>query len=122
MRDTPYSPKIKYLREESEARLSNVVQFAHDIATFRLEVTSKPGARSLQIRPGQAIVLDFMEWIGPPQYLYMADEAPGSINDDRICTWTVSSAHEGEEVTWFESTMREMSGGTVRGTLFDICR
>jgi NAD(P)H-flavin reductase len=129
---SPYSPKIKYLLEEPEAlattskglqgRLISAVQFSSDIAIFRFEVTSQPGAKGLKIRPGQAIVLDFMDWIGPPVYQHMADNAPGSINDDRVRTWTVSSAHEDQDVTWFELTMREMKGGTVTGALFNILR
>jgi NAD(P)H-flavin reductase len=129
---SPYSPKIKYLREEPEAlkagsglhmgRLSSAVQYADDIATFRFEVVSKPGAEPLKIRPGQAIVLDFMDWIGPPQYQHMANNAPGSINDDRVRTWTVSSTHEHGDVKWFELTMREMKGGAVTGALFKTLR
>lgn len=93
---SPYSPKIKCLLEEPEAlattskglqgRLVSAVQFSSDIAIFRFEATSKPGARGLKIRPRQAIVLDFMDWIGPPVYQHMANDAPGSINDDRVRT------------------------------------
>ena len=129
---SPYSPKIKYLLEEPEAkataasghqaRLISAVQFAPDIATLRFQVISKPGVEDLKIRPGQAIVLDFMDWIGPPVYQHMANDAPGSINDDRVRTWTVSSAHEDREVTWFELTMREMKGGAVTGALFNTLK
>ncbi|KAH8669148.1 hypothetical protein BX600DRAFT_397030 [Xylariales sp. PMI_506] len=127
---SPYSPKIKYLVEEPQpdagagaghkARLTRALRLSHDLAVFRLEVVSKPGAKPLNIRPGQAIALDFMDWIGPPQYQHMANSAPGSINDDRVRTWTVSSAHESDTVTWFEMTMREMKGGAVTGALFKL--
>jgi NAD(P)H-flavin reductase len=127
---SPYSPKIKYLLEEPEAltatsgehkaRLISAAQFAPDIAIFRFRVASKPGATSLRIRPGQAVVLDFMDWIGPPVYRHMADESPSSINDDRVRTWTVSSSHEDIQATWFELTMREMKGGAVTGALFKL--
>jgi ferredoxin-NADP reductase len=127
---SPYSPKIKYLREEPEAlrtgsgvhraRLLSAVQHADEVATFRFEVVSKSGAEPLKIRPGQAVVLDFMDWIGPPQYQHMANNAPGSINDDRVRTWTVSSAHERGDVKWFDLTMREMKGGAVTGALFKV--
>jgi NAD(P)H-flavin reductase len=63
-----------------------------------------------------------MDWIGPPVYQHMANDAPGSINDDRVRTWTVSSAHEDQDATWFELTMHEMKGGTVTGALFNILR
>ncbi|KAH8819357.1 hypothetical protein F5884DRAFT_839420 [Xylogone sp. PMI_703] len=129
---SPYSPKIKYLYDEPEskatassghkARLIGATPFGPDIATLRFAVVSKPGLEGLKIRPGQAIVLDFMDWIGPPVYRHMANEAPGSINDDRVRTWTVSSAHEGHDITWFELTMREMKGGAVTGALFNVLR
>lgn len=129
---SPYSPKVKYLVEEPKgqasaggvhkATLSSATQLSHDLAVFRFKVTSKPGAEPIKIRPGQAIALDFMEWIGPPAYQHMANSAPGSINDDRVRTWTVSSTHEDRDVTWFDLTMREMKGGAVTGALFDVLR
>jgi ferredoxin-NADP reductase len=129
---SPYSPKIKYLveeigaksrdSEERKAKLQEAVQVSSDLAVFRFQVISKPGAGDLRICPGQAIVLDFMDWIGPPQYEHMANSAPGSINDDRVRTWTVSSAHEERNATYFELTMREMKGGAVTGALFDRLR
>ncbi|KAL5003285.1 hypothetical protein BDV10DRAFT_154605 [Aspergillus recurvatus] len=130
---SPYSPKVKYLVEEAgvqgavrpnhRAALETARHLSCDLAVLRFKVVSdKCGSARLSIRPGQAIVLDFMDWLGPPQYRHMADNAPGSINDDRVRTWTVSSAHEGREVSWFELTMREMKGGAVTGALFDILR
>lgn len=129
---SPYSPKIKYLVEEigsqvgkseqRKATLQEAVLISPDLAVLRFKTTSKSGANDLRIRPGQAMVLDFMDWIGPPQYQHMANSAPGSINDDRIRTWTVSSAHEGRNMTWFELTMREVKGGAVTGALFDLLR
>jgi ferredoxin-NADP reductase len=129
---SPYSPKIKYLLEEPEALmtasgahkalLTGAVQFAPDIAMFRFEVISKHGAGNLNIRPGQAIVLDFMDWIGPPVYQHMADESPSSVNDDRVRTWTVSSAHEDRDAVFFDLTMRKMKGGAVTGALFNVLR
>ncbi|KAJ5898770.1 hypothetical protein N7495_003514 [Penicillium taxi] len=129
---SPYSPKVKYLLEEAgskiggsqqhRALLEEAVQLSSDLAVFKFKVKSTPGADDLKIRPGQAIVLDFMDWIGPPQYQHMANSTPGSINDDRVRTWTVSSAHENEKATRFELTMREAKGGTVTGALFDLMR
>ncbi|KAJ5897117.1 uncharacterized protein N7473_006516 [Penicillium subrubescens] len=127
---SPYSPKIKYLVEETgsemseteghKANLQEAVQLSSDLAVFKFKVNTNPGTAGLKIRPGQAIVLDFMDWIGPPRYRHMADSAPESINDDRVRTWTVSSAHEGQNATWFELTMRKMPGGAVTGALFNI--
>lgn len=129
---SPYSPKIKYLVEESEgqadsaeqcrAQLENAVRISSDLAVFRFKVIAKSGFSDLIIQPGQAIILDFMRWMGPPQYRHMADFAPKSLNDDRVRTWTVSSAHENQNVSWFELTMREMKGGAVTGALFDVFR
>ncbi|EAU33071.1 conserved hypothetical protein [Aspergillus terreus NIH2624] len=126
---SPYSPKIKYLVEEAEADtggsdahkavLVTGIQLSDDLAVFRFNVLSKDGAPPLKVRPGQALALDFMKWVGPPEYQHMADSAPGSINDDRVRTWTVSSAHEGIDITWFELTMRKMKGGIVTGALFN---
>lgn len=145
---SPYSPKIKYLVDEPEAlaaaasggqkaKLVSAVRYSDDIATFRFQVVHAKQQRaknSLNIRPGQAVVLDFMDWIGPPKYSHMANSAPGSINDDRVRTWTVSSAHETDTnpttnddddaggADHFEMTMREMPGGAVTGALFNVLR
>ncbi|RJE25706.1 Oxidoreductase [Aspergillus sclerotialis] len=112
---SPYSPKVKYLVEETGAQ-------SRDSAEHKAKLQEAPGAGDLRIRPGQAIVLDFMEWIGPPEYQHTADSNPQSINDDRVRTWTVSSAHEEKNVTCFELTMRAMKGGAVTGALFDQLR
>jgi ferredoxin-NADP reductase len=129
---SPYSPKVKYLVEEAEsqmgssqqhkAKLQEAVRLSSDLAVFKFKVESEIGANDLEIRPGQAIVLDFMDWIGPPQYQHMANSAPGSINDDRVRTWTVSSAHEQKNATFFELTMREVKGGVITGALFNLLR
>lgn len=108
--------------QQHKAKLQAAVQLSSDLAVFKFQVISKPGAKDLRIRPGQAIVLDFMDWIGPPQHQHMADAAPESVNDDRVRTWTISSAHEEQDIAWFELTMREMKGGTVTGALFDLLR
>jgi ferredoxin-NADP reductase len=129
---SPYSPKVKYLVEESgalsgdssdyKAVLESAVQLSDDLAVFKFNVPPHKGSKKLEIRPGQAIALDFMDWIGPPQYQHMSNAKPSLINDDRIRTWTVSSAHEDGEASWFELTMRELKGGAVTGALFDILR
>lgn len=127
---SPYSPKVKYLRDEHEAgdygaraeglraRLVGAVPWARDIATLRFRVEGGAGSRKLRIRPGQAVVLDFMDFIGPPGYAHMADEAPESINDDRVRTWTVSNADSDDGVSWLELTVRAVKGGVVTGALF----
>ncbi|KAJ5598886.1 hypothetical protein N7510_011836 [Penicillium lagena] len=128
---SPYSPQVKYLQEEPQgmpsmtdapiARLATVVKFAKDIATLHFDVTYR-SKKQLKIRPGQAIALDFMDWMGLPDYQHMAADAPGSLNDDRVRTWTVSSGHERGPVCGFDLTMREKKGGAVTGALFDVIR
>lgn len=107
---------------QCQALLQNAVQLSSDLAVCRFKLITKSGVNDLSIRPGQAIVLDFMNWIGPPLYQHMADTTPRSLNDDRVCTWTVSSNHENGKVSCFELTMREMKGGAVTGALFDMLR
>lgn len=129
---SPYSPKVKFLNEEPEAEtdsgdgrkciLENAMQISDDLAIFKFKVPPHHGGEKLRIRPGQAVALDFMDWIGPPQYRHMSSGKPSALNDDRVRTWTVSSAHEDSEVTWFELTMREVKGGAVTGALFDMLR
>ncbi|KAJ5988515.1 hypothetical protein N7481_003725 [Penicillium waksmanii] len=129
---SPYSPKVKYLVEESgegssenadyKAVLDSAVQLSENLAVFKFKVPPHKGSKRLEIRPGQAVVLDFMDWIGPPKYQHMSNAKPSLINDDRIRTWTVSSAHEDGEASWFELTMRELKNGAVTGALFDILR
>lgn len=129
---SPYSPKIKYLVEESgtesiqsearKAELKSVTQLSDDLAVFKFSVLPRKNNSKLRIRPGQAIVLDFMDWIGPPQYQHMSDAKPSLLNDDRVRTWTVSKVDQANDVAWFELTMREVKGGAVTGALFDIVR
>ncbi|KAJ6095229.1 hypothetical protein N7486_005975 [Penicillium sp. IBT 16267x] len=128
---SPYSPPIKYLFEEQRglpvtsnvaiAHLTNATQIAHDIATLHFEVLYRATER-LTIKPGQAVALNFVDWMGLPDYQHMAADAPGSLNDDRIRTWTISSAHESQKVTNFNLTMREKKGGAVTTALFNIIR
>lgn len=100
------------------AQLDQAIQYAHDIAMFRFKVINpRPGPTGLKILPGQAIVLDFMDWMGLLVYRHMANETPSSINDDIVRTWTVSSGHEGQDVAWFDLTMREAKQGAVTGAL-----
>ncbi|KAF7712043.1 Uncharacterized protein PECH_005338 [Penicillium ucsense] len=128
---SPYDPKVKYLVEEEEAEnigsgsakahVQEAVRLSPDLAIFKFKISSgSSSSPGMKIKPGQSVVLDFMDWIGPPEYRHMADAAPGSINDDRVRTWTVSSAHEGQDLSWFEITMRKMPGGVVTGNLFDL--
>ncbi|KAI0344408.1 hypothetical protein BDW22DRAFT_1371479 [Trametopsis cervina] len=127
---SPYSPPIRLLAEESPdgasmlfdknsvATLVRVQMHSSDLATFTWETS-----RAVHVRPGQTAVLDFSELVGAPRYAHMAPTNPTSVNDDRIRTWTISSAHLSPEGTkTFDLTMREKPGGTVTGALFTIAR
>lgn len=129
---SPYSPKIKYAVEElgaqpsetgvRKAELKSATQLSDDLAVFKFNILPHGDASKMRIRPGQAIILDFMNWMGPPQYQHMSNTKPSLLNDDRVRTWTVSSAHEEANVSWFELTMRKVKGGAVTGALFEILR
>ncbi|TBU30071.1 hypothetical protein BD311DRAFT_659595 [Dichomitus squalens] len=128
---SPYSPPVKYLREEAAAsgtifspanqtaRIAKIELHSPDLATVHFELTD--ASPPLTFTPGQAIALDFSNLLGKPQYQHMAPFAPASINDDRVRTWTISSASSGPSRA-FELTMREKPGGVVTGALFAISR
>ncbi|EKM50229.1 uncharacterized protein PHACADRAFT_188542 [Phanerochaete carnosa HHB-10118-sp] len=127
---SPYSPPVrllaeetaagtsKYFDEETSVTLASVRLLSEDLATFTWE-SSKP----ISIQPGQTAILDFSDMVGTVKYQHMAPWKPTSVNDDRIRTWTVSSAHLATEGTKkFDLTMREKEGGAVTGALFTIAR
>lgn len=123
---SPYSPPIKYLAEERindvdledvSALLTSIEIHSPDIATLTFE-TSAPVA----IQPGQAAALDFTDLLGKQDYAHMAPGSENRINDDRIRTWTISSAHVAGETKSFRLTMRQKPGGLVTGALFNLAR
>lgn len=138
---SPYSPPVKFLREEIEARGGGESFFVGDtlpfatlekidfhstsIATF----TFKPSV-PFRIMPGQALILDFKGLFGSPTYRHMSRGKPSLVNDDLVRTWTVSSFHGGElseadvtvEPMPVQLTMKEKPGGVVTGGLFDLAR
>lgn len=131
---SPYSPKVKYLCAKLEgrstaeaesdrlkARLTHATQFAHNIAVLRFEIIGPPGgSRGLEDTTGPGRRARFHGLGRSTSYKHMANDAPGSINDDRVRTWIVSSAHgDGNTTTtWFEMTMREAKNGAVTSALF----
>lgn len=135
---SPYSPPVKPLAEEIAnnsgaptslddvlATVASIELLWPTLARFTFE-TSQP----VVIQPGQAAILDFSDLLGSQEYSHMAPGAESSLNDDRVRTWTVSSAHvaDGSEgiqsaaTTSFELTMRLKDGGLVTGALFAIAR
>ena len=127
---SPYSPPVrllaeevaagssKYFDEDTTVTLASVRLLSEDLATFTWE-TSK----NVIIKPGQTAILGFTGLVGATKYQHMAPFKPTSVNDDRIRTWTVSSAHLAPEGTSsFALTMREKPDGVVTGALFQIAR
>ena len=124
-----YTPPIKFLNEEASsssghyfedtyATLAKVDLLSQDLAVFRFEIQGT----GVEILPGQSVALDFTDFVGPQQYAHMNPWNPTSLNDDRIRTWTVSSAHLDGKTQNFELTMREKPGGLVTGALFTVAR
>lgn len=124
-----YAPPIKFLNEEAASAsrqyfedtrvsLTKVGLLNQNIAVFSFELQGT----GIQILPGQSVALDFTDFVGPPQYAHMNPSNPTSVNDDRIRTWTVSSAHVHGKTQSFELTMREKPGGLVTGALFTVAR
>jgi NAD(P)H-flavin reductase len=124
---SPYSPPVKFLVEESPslsrrhfdayATLIKIELLSIDLVVLTYEVKD-----AINIVAGQAIALDFTDFIGPQTYLHMAPWKPTSVNDDRIRTWTVSSAHVNGATHTFSVTIREKPGGAITGALFMIAR
>ncbi len=123
---SPYSPPIKYLAEERQhettlddvfVSLKSIDILSPTLATFTFE-TSQP----VHVIPGQSAIIDFTDFIGAGGYQHLT--MPGyeaSVNDDRIRTWTISSAHTDPEGTRrFDLTMRLKPGGLITGALFTI--
>jgi uncharacterized protein len=124
---SPYNPPIKYLTSElpslgkvpQDSQQTIVLVNAHretrDITTFTFEL--QDGA-AVDIIPGQHAILDFSAE-KTQGYRHMADEAPQSLNDDYVRSWTISSIPEvnaqGEYLpsTRFSCTIKNKYGGAV---------
>ncbi|KAI0263914.1 hypothetical protein BC834DRAFT_826940 [Gloeopeniophorella convolvens] len=116
----PYSPPVRPLAEEGAGtpacsaplRLARVCVHSTDLATFEWELP--PGHAGVRIAPGQAAVLD----LAP---LAETDTSTDAANDDRVRTWTVSSAHDAPTRA-FALTIRHKQGGLMSGALFRIAQ
>ncbi|KAF9267880.1 hypothetical protein L218DRAFT_919673 [Marasmius fiardii PR-910] len=126
---SPYSPPVQLLAEEQastqlfadpgsedevKATLARIDLHSPTVATFTWEAS-----KELDIKPGQAIILDLKPFLGSVPYYHMAPGKPSSINDDRIRTWTVSSANSTNKKT-FDTTMKLKEGGAATTALFSI--
>ena len=123
---SPYSPPVRFLAEEKRLEssledvnvtLKNIQLFAPDLATFTFDAS-----KLISIKAGQHIILDLSSFVGKPSYQHMAHQGlEASLNDDSIRTWTVSSSHPTDTLT-FEITMKEKHLGAITGKLFDLAR
>ncbi|ESK92804.1 oxidoreductase fad nad -binding protein [Moniliophthora roreri MCA 2997] len=124
---SPYTPPIKFLVEESsnmklfdedgsvEAVLSRIEIHSSDIATFTWE-----SSKELEIKPGQAVILDLAPLLGSCTYQNMAHGKPSFVNDGRGRTWTVSSSHVMGPTRTFSLTIKLKPGGATTSALFSV--
>jgi hypothetical protein len=120
---SPYSPPVHLLAEEipegqslseaqaGQAMLVGIELHSPTVATFTWEAPHE-----VDIKAGQAAVMDLKPFIGTGQYQHMASHNPQSVNDDHIRTWTVSK-HSGKT---FSMTIRLLPGGTATTAFFSI--
>lgn len=124
---SPYNPPIKYLTTElfkmgkvprdtrRDIALVDAKLETRDISTFTFEF--KDG-KPIEIIPGQHAIFDFSaeKTFG---YRHMCDDAPQSLNDDFVRSWTISSVpdidEKGEYIlsTKFRCTIKNKYGGAV---------
>jgi uncharacterized protein len=124
---SPYNPPIKYLASELsklgkvqvdqriDIKLVSAKSETREISTFTFELADR---KPVDILPGQHAILDFSAE-NDHGYRHMADEAPQSINDDFVRSWTISSIptidSNGEYVpsSEFSCTVKNKYGGAV---------
>ena len=110
---SPYNPPIKYLTSElhkfgktaqdtrRDISLVNAKRETNGITTFTFELH---GDEAVRIIPGQHAILDFSAE-NTHTYQHMADDAPQSLNDDFVRSWTISSIPEiDDKGEYFPST------------------
>lgn len=97
------------------ATLERITRHSPEVASFEFRTT-----RGIKYRPGQYAVLDFGEFnmVG---YRHMAPDAPQSLNDDYIRTWTISSASERPDKATerFSLTIKHKAGGQISTLLHE---
>lgn len=126
---SPYNPPVRLLASESRTglpestnektnaitvRLVEKVLLAPTIARFRFHIDDPN--RTHRWKPGQYVALNFSQEMSLG-YSHMRDDDPGSLNDDFLRTFTVSSS-PGERQDWdqFEITIRKV--GVVTEWMF----
>ncbi|CAN9090769.1 unnamed protein product [Alternaria alternata] len=120
---SPYNPLVRTLA--SEGNIRGTLSVSHTMASLtKKEVLTPSIARftftvrdGITYQPGQWIALDFSKELDIG-YEHMRDDDPGSLNDDFVRTFTISSMpnkDHGKE-SEFEMTIRNV--GTVTRFLF----
>ncbi|CAE6476846.1 unnamed protein product [Rhizoctonia solani] len=119
---SPYNPPVRYLVEETSKGkvqdattllLERIQLHSSDLATFWFAPS-----RAVEVKPGQAAIIDMTSFVGAREYSHMArggDER--SLNDDGIRTWTVSGQSPDGAL---QLTIRAKPGGYVTSRLFAI--
>lgn len=124
---SPYNPALKYLTSElhklgkapqdtrRDIVLADAKRETRDISTFTFEF---PNGKPVDIIPGQHAILDFSAE-NTNGYRHMADEAPQSLNDDYVRSWTISSVAEIDATgnylpsKRFSCTVKNKYGGAI---------
>ncbi|KAI0288290.1 hypothetical protein B0F90DRAFT_1803710 [Multifurca ochricompacta] len=114
-----FKPSLSQLKDSASVRLVGVRVHSVDLATFEWELPLEH--EGVFIQPGQAAVLDLAPFSDAPEYAQLALELPRALHDDRMRTWTVSSAHTSPTRS-FELTIRHKPGGLMSGALFLIAQ
>lgn len=121
---SPYNPRTTALaagtidptsQGANIATLEHITRHSPDVASFRFRTQG-----GITYTPGQYAVLDFGEF-NTVGYRHMAADAPLSLNDDYIRTWTISSAPEklGKKTEVFELTVKHKAGGRISTLLHE---
>lgn len=123
---SPYNPAVRYLPTEKEAigiqgddsadttaTLTKKEELTPNIARFRFRISSP---KPISWIPGQYATMSFQEELDMG-YSHMRDDDPGSLNDDYIRTFTVSS-YPGRDLPANEFEMTIRRHGNVTSYLF----
>ena len=117
---SPYSPPVKFLAEGTPSASSRpTCSSRRPICSVEISPYSVSRSKRRRSRPP----VNTSRWILPiswAPYAHMNRWKPTSLNDDRIHTWTLSSAHVYGKAQTFESTMREKPGRLITGALFTV--
>lgn len=119
---SPYSPPVRLLASESNLHIDTVQDNVATLINFEkhndvlYSFTFKLRTPVKQL-PGQYVILSFAE-IVDFGYQHMSSQ-PSTVNDDRIRTWTISSAPSDEKTDQVTITIKRKNGGIMTTLLID---